>query len=191
MRQGVTRIPFVRNAIRPLVDRHDQWVLSKIGKHIPAGKQKILNFGCGLNTISDILVRDGHDVTPLDIQDESIGKVPVVVYDGNDIPEDIGNFDITLVSTVLHHIPEHRHASLLDMIAKRSKRIIVLEDICTPDTFWKASTKCMLDNVQFFNHPLVFSTHEMLCEQFSKYNIEHAESDGAFSVFVLSPSRGE
>ena len=82
VRHCVTRIPFVKGALRPLNNAHDEWVWSKIRKHIPSDKQKILNFGCGLNTLSSLLVKYGHDVTPLDIQDESIGDVPVVVYDG-------------------------------------------------------------------------------------------------------------
>ena len=89
---------------------------------------KILDIGSGLCTVCEILRIKGYQTTPLDVQDLSfVDGIKPILYDGDKIPFNENEFDISLISTVLHHIS---HPKKILREAKRvSKKIIVVEDI--------------------------------------------------------------
>jgi len=186
VRRFVLKHSKIRSFIREKVRIHDRWLMNKINDNLPKAPVRILNYGCGLNTLSDLLVKRGHTVVPIDISDMSIGKSRVITYDGKTIPEDLGNFDIGLICAVLHHIESEYINKIIEHLMTRCKKIIILEDVVLENTFLKTSLKCMIENVMFFNHPLQFKTHEQWIELFSKYGtLTSSNTDDRFSVYEL------
>lgn len=180
------RCEAVKCAVKPLIDKHDEWLLQHVGDKLSSQPERILNFGRGLNTFSDILSSMGHEVVPLDITDTSIANSPVVTYDGEVIPDELGNFDTGIVLTVLHHIPNAAHDNILRQLVKRCNRLIILEDVVTETTFVRTALKCMVDNALYFNHPLQFKRHRTWKEMFEKYGkVVKDSTDGQFSVFEI------
>ncbi|MFH1451515.1 MAG: class I SAM-dependent methyltransferase, partial [bacterium] len=114
---------------------------------------KILDIGSGTCNICEVLRKNGHDVTPLDIQNLSFtDSIRPILYDGIKIPFDDDKFDISLIITVLHHTAEPD--KILEEAARVSKQIIIIEDIYT-NVIHKYLTYFFdsLLNLEFVGHP--------------------------------------
>ncbi|MGH8710036.1 MAG: class I SAM-dependent methyltransferase [Burkholderiales bacterium] len=114
---------------------------------------KLLDVGCGPGSVCLLLKNLGHDVTPLDVQDLSFtDEIKPLIYDGKIMPFTDDTFDVALLLTVLHHMPD---PGAVFAEAKRvAKKIIVIEDIyCNRVQQYLTYFVDSLVNLEFFGHP--------------------------------------
>lgn len=113
----------------------------------------ILDVGTGVGNIAAQLIEKGYTVLPLDVENLSFtSDVVPKLFDGKAIPFNNKQFDVALVSTVLHHVKVPK--DILLEAARVAKKLIVIEDIYT-STPHKYLTYAMdsLMNLEFKNHP--------------------------------------
>lgn len=170
----------------------DNYIHKTFSKKYLKNNSKILIFGCGLNTYSEILKKEGHTVVSLDIVDQSISSTPVVLYNGSDIPSDIGLFDCVIISTVLHHINKSDHIHILESIKKITKSIIVIEDKIQDYDFSyiKTSINCAISNFSFINRYYNFETKDNWLKLFNRLTTNKIEyqTDGMYELYFIKLS---
>jgi len=127
-------------------------IVSRIHPYIKIG-DRILDIGCGTGNISELLMQEDFNVTPLDIQDISFcDGIHPVIYDGHIIPSNNAEYDVALLITVLHHTPDP--VSVLQEAKRVAKRIIIIEDIYVNWFHRQLTYFCdSLLNLDFFHHP--------------------------------------
>ena len=139
-----------------------------------------MNLGCGVNCYSDFLVDKGYKVLAVDIEDLSIAKTPVIVYDGKNLPT--CDYDICIMCTVLHHIPFKKQEKIFEMLSKCCKKLLIMED----DLHFSTPFVCARTNLQLFSHPFSFRKHKDWLKFFSNYcNILYEKTDGHQCVYLL------
>jgi 2-polyprenyl-3-methyl-5-hydroxy-6-metoxy-1,4-benzoquinol methylase len=117
-----------------------------LGSLTPA---KILDFGCGVGSLSDALAtqRPQDQIHGFDVSAESLNHVAPDLKNRGLFTSDLGelhrDYDLIVVSSVLHHItPERRQATINDLAARLScgGRILVIEhNPLNPLTRWVVS----------------------------------------------------
>jgi ubiquinone/menaquinone biosynthesis C-methylase UbiE len=147
--------------------------------------EKLLDVGSGICDITNLLLKKGYDVTPLDVQDFSyLPAIKPTLYDGHTMPFDDQTFDTALILTVLHHTP-HPEAVLRE--AQRvARRIIITEDIYT-STWHKYATFGMdsLLNLEFIGHPHSNKTDQQWRETFARLGLRITAEKSMRSFGVL------
>jgi len=122
-----------------------------IGKYLDK-KEKILDLGCGSCHLTKLLIKNGYNVTPIDVENLSAKDIQPIIYNGYDLPFKDNAFDLALILTVLHHAKNFK--TVIKEAKRVSKRIIVIEDIYRNNLqkfliyFFDS-----LFNLEFFNHP--------------------------------------
>jgi len=90
--------------------------------------ERVLDIGSGEGLLADALIRRKFDMTMVDVIDKAmLPHVAPVVYDGETLPWAGKVFDVALLITVLHHIPQPEQT--LREAMRVARRIIVMEDI--------------------------------------------------------------
>lgn len=107
--------------------------ISQLCKRFIKPRGNVLDLGSGTGYIAEEIKRDyGAKITCIDIVDYNQSSLPLLLYDGENLPFEENTFDIALLTFVLHH--SDNPLSLLEE-AKRVLRpqgaIIILEDIYT------------------------------------------------------------
>ena len=179
---------FFKKKLHELSKKRDKEIHENIKKYFVGENLKILNFGCGLNTYAELLSALGHSVISLDIVDQNISSLPVLLYDGENIPENLNDFDYTIISTVLHHIPINSQFDILKKLKNISKNIIVIEDytgegVCS---FIKTAAICALANFSFLDREYSFRSRDewlKLFEELKPKNIIHTFNK--FDFFLI------
>jgi SAM-dependent methyltransferase len=156
-------IKFLDPLIYPVSKFRDTHINKYIKKYLKPEWKTVLNFGCGLNTYSETLYELGYEVTAIDINDQGISEVvPVTLYSvTGDIPGN--NYDLIIISTVLHHIPYNKQFEILKKLKEKTKNIIILEDYVKDDniiSFFQTSLMCAVTNLSFFNREYCFRSPE-------------------------------
>lgn len=142
----------IREKIYEIGYHRAQKLLSPILNLLPKNS-RIIDIGAGTCIISEILIRNGHHVTPLDIKNLSFTQgLQPLIYNGKKIPFDDNSFDFAFLFTVLHHLSDQM--SLLKEAIRVSNRIVIVEDIYT-STLHKYMTFFFdsLMNLEFTGHP--------------------------------------
>jgi ubiquinone/menaquinone biosynthesis C-methylase UbiE len=95
---------------------------------------KIINIGCGTCLLDEYLAESGYNVSSIDIYDGALSeKIVPIVYDGEKIPSKSGEYDIALMLSILHHVPNQK--KLIKEAKRTAKRIIIQEDIVSGEIF--------------------------------------------------------
>ena len=140
-------------------NRFDPW--------IPSGSQ-VLDVGGGWGFYAGPLERRGHHLTVLDVVKPGFQKSPVVVYEGGRFPFADKSFDVSLLVTMLHHVPD---PSAVILEAGRVTRcfLIVVEDLYhhALGRFWTI-LRDRFYNFEFFGHPCQFRKKEDWVALFDK-----------------------
>lgn len=122
---------------------------------IPAGS-RILDLGGGWGFYSEPLRKRGHEHLVLDVVSPGYQKAPVVLYDGKKIPFPDQSFDVTLLVTMLHHVPDPQ--TLFAEVRRVTRgKVVVVEDLYrhAAGRFWTICRDRLL-NVEFAAHPHQF-----------------------------------
>lgn len=180
-RTTIIKAPIIKDIIYKLAQNRDEWIHHKITNMLPNPPATIMNLGCGLNTYGEYLEKLNYKVLAVDINDVSITKSKIIVYDGKNLPT--CNYDVCILSTVLHHIPMKNHDKIMKIIGKCCKRLIVIED---DNDYFFTTIHCMITNIQFYNHPMAFRNYNDWLIFFKKYcNILSSYTDKKQCVFHL------
>lgn len=123
-------------------------------------KSRVLDIGGGWGFYHEPLTRRGHHVTVLDVVKPGFQKAPVIVYDGQHIPFPDKSFDVSLLITVLHHIPDPETA-VREARRVTRRHVVVVEDLYTHSLgkCWTA-LRDKIYNFEFLGHPCNFKKKE-------------------------------
>jgi|GEM_PF-2039557 len=138
----------ISDSIKSKVNKPKQLYLLKTNKkwfnhyceYITHGK--ILHVGNGLGYASSLIKEKNPDIIPLDIsiQEDTINKDEVVLYDGEKIPYNDQSFDVVLCDYVIHHTPNPElFMQELRRVVKSGGLLIVIEQ-----TYENLFQKCKL-----------------------------------------------
>ena len=162
---------------------------------------KVLDIGGGWGFYAGPLERiRGCKVTVLDVVEPGFRKVPVVTYEGDKIPFPDRSFEVSLLVTVLHHMPDPEKV-LAE--ARRVTRgpVIVVEDLyhTSLGRFWTV-LRDTLFNLEFVGHPRNFRSREGWRRTFQAlgFKIDHEQKIYTWvlgirilnGIFVLSQADG-
>ncbi len=122
---------------------------------IPQGSL-ILDLGGGWGFYADPLKKRGHEHLVLDVVNPGYQKAPVVLYDGLKIPFPDQSFDVTILMTMLHHVPDPE-ALFREVRRVTRQKVVVVEDLYhhAVGRFWTICRDRFL-NVEFMAHPHQF-----------------------------------
>lgn len=126
--QFIKNSSFLRKLIYNLGMARAWEMFGKIESFLKTG-EKVLDVGAGIGVMTQVLVKKGYRVTPLDIKNLSfIDTVVPIIYDGKNFPFKDKQFDSCIILDTLHHTSDPR---LILEEAKRvvKDRIIVMENI--------------------------------------------------------------
>jgi ubiquinone/menaquinone biosynthesis C-methylase UbiE len=138
-------------------------------------KSRILDLGGGWGFYSEPLKKRGHETLVLDVVKPGYQKAPVVLYEGEKIPFADKSFDVTILVTMLHHVPDPEKL-VREVRRVTKKKVIVVEDLYHHGLgrFWTICRDRML-NMEFMEHPHQFRKHEEWLEFFGKQGFKLAE----------------
>lgn len=106
-------------------------IAARILPHLHAGEQ-VLDIGAGRALVADAIMNAGHPTAIVDVANLSLVEhLQPKLYDGNTLPYESDTFDVALLLTVLHHIPDPDNT--LREARRVARRIIVMEDIFRSD----------------------------------------------------------
>jgi ubiquinone/menaquinone biosynthesis C-methylase UbiE len=121
---------------------------------LPPGTS-VLDVGCGLGHIAEVLRERGHQVTTVDPRYRPLCGGEHLVASATDAPVADRSYDVVLIAFTLHHMPAEAHRQALREAARIARlRVVLLEDTFRTRaerrwTFWIDS----LLNAEWFGHP--------------------------------------
>ena len=138
------------------LDRRAEAMVSLIKGFIPSGS-RVLDIGGGWGFYVEPLRQARNcDVTVLDVVNPGFRKAPVVLYEGEKVPFPDRSFDISLLVTMLHHVP-HPEKVLLEAKRVTRRAVIVVEDLYrTLAGRWWTILRDRIYNLEFVGHPCQF-----------------------------------
>lgn len=107
-------------------------LLRGFARLFPSGATEVLDVGAGNGVPGSTVQRYFPDCTVRGVDvvarahPESL--VRVSVYDGSNLPFPDRSFDISLLSNVIHHVPEEARAGLLAEVLRVTRRTILVKD---------------------------------------------------------------
>jgi SAM-dependent methyltransferase len=122
---------------------------------IPMGS-RILDLGGGWGFYAGPLKMRGHEHLVLDVVNPGYQKAPVVLYDGSRIPFPDQSFDVTILITMLHHVPDPQ-ALFKEVRRVTRHKVVIVEDLYHHGVgrFWTICRDRLL-NMEFMTHPHQF-----------------------------------
>ncbi len=138
---------------------------------IPAGS-RILDLGGGWGFYAGPFKKRGHEHLVLDVVSPGYQKAPVVLYEGFKIPFPDQSFDVTILMTMLHHVPDPE-ALFKEVRRVTRQKVVVAEDLYhhAAGRFWTICRDRFL-NVEFMAHPHQFRTDGGWREFFNRAGFE-------------------
>lgn len=138
-----------------------------------APQSRILDIGGGWGFYGEPLEKRGHSHTVLEVIKPGYQKAPAVIYDPRQpFPFADKSFDVSLLMTVLHHIPDPESV-LREAIRVTREKIIITEDLYhhLPGRLWTI-LRDQIYNFEFFGHPCQFRKAEEWREVFKGLGLE-------------------
>jgi ubiquinone/menaquinone biosynthesis C-methylase UbiE len=150
------------------LDKRAEEFVGHFKDRIPLGA-RVLDIGGGWGFYVEPLERLRQcEVTVLDVVQPGFQKAPVVVYSGETMPFPDGFFDISLLVTMLHHVPDPE--KILREARRVTRRfVIVIEDLYrTSWGRWWTILRDQIYNFEFVGHPCQFKKKEEWFQCFQK-----------------------
>ncbi len=149
----------IRHFAHGTLEARAEKIVQFFENQIPQGS-RILDLGGGWGFYAGPLKKRGHEPLVLDVVHPGYQKAPVVLYEGDRIPFPDQSFDVTILVTMLHHVPDPE--ALFKEVRRVTKRkVVVVEDLYhhAVGRFWTICRDRIL-NVEFMGHPHQFRTDE-------------------------------
>ncbi len=145
----------VRHFAHGALEVRAEKIVQLFEKQIPRGS-RILDLGGGWGFYAEPLKKRGHEHLVLDVVNPGYQKGPVVLYDGFKIPFPDQSFDVTILVTMLHHVPDPQ-ALFKEVRRVTRQKVVVVEDLYrhAAGRFWTICRDRIL-NVEFMSHPHQF-----------------------------------
>lgn len=157
----------VRNVPNLGLPERAEYFVKAFEQQLPGGS-RVLDIGGGWGFYHEPLVKRGHQHIVLDVVKPGIQNAPVVVYDGKRIPFPDKSFDVSLLITVLHHIPDPEH-TLKEARRVTRGRIVVVEDLFHHRLGgWWTCLRDQLYNFEFLGHAGQFKKKKDWISLFAK-----------------------
>lgn len=180
----VRKIPLLRWVLLGLARSRVKEKIRAITPYLESG-DKVLDIGTGNGVIADTLLQNGYQVTPLDVANSSlVDSVAPEIYDGRRIPYPDGAYDVALLITVLHHIPQPEQ--VLAEASRVARRVVIIEEVYGSRfeqflTYWIDS----LFNLEFFGHPHSNKTDQGWKQAFRQLKLRLIAASSSRSLGVL------
>lgn len=145
----------VRHFAHGALEARAEKIVQLFEKQIPRGS-RILDLGGGWGFYAEPLKKRGHESLVLDVVNPGYQKAPVMLYDGVRIPFPDQSFDVTILMTMLHHVPDPQ--ALFKEVQRVTRyKVVVVEDLYhhAAGRFWTLCRDRFL-NVEFLEHPHQF-----------------------------------
>ena len=141
------------------LEKRAEFFAGRFEAFLPPASQ-VLDIGGGWGFYSEPLKRRGHHLTVLDVVKPGLQKSPVVVYDGGRFPFADKSFEVSLLVTMLHHVPDPS-AVIREAGRVTRKFLVVVEDLYHHafGRFWTV-LRDRFFNFEFFGHPCQFRKKE-------------------------------
>ncbi len=139
---------------------------------------RILDFGCGSGIIAKAFQQHfNSEVVGVDIKDDRTTDIPFKLIKNNKIDFNDLNFDVILISYVLHHTKDPE--AILKEIKRIGKRIIVYEDL--PEGFF-SKIVCFFHEISY---KLLFQPEEQsLAIKYHHYPSQSEDIDLAYILHM-------
>ncbi|MBI3306536.1 MAG: class I SAM-dependent methyltransferase [Candidatus Omnitrophica bacterium] len=141
------------------LDKRAEFLVQVFENYLPQRSQ-ILDVGGGWGFYADPLTKRGHQVTVLDVVKPAFQKAPLVLYGGERFPFPDKSFDVSMLITVLHHVPfPEKIIAEVKRVTRRS--VVLVEDLYHHALGrWWTVLRDQLYNFEFFGHPCNFKKRE-------------------------------
>ena len=172
-------LKFLKSNCRKILYNLGRYRAKKVLRNIEPYLKKdysILDFGSGSCNILEILRRKNYNVIGIDINNLSlVPDISPVIYCGSKLPFKENQFDLVLIISILHHIPNPDQ--VLQGLKNVSKKILIVEDIYLNEfhKYLSFFTDSIL-NQKFVNHPHSNKTDKEWKRLFIKLNLELEKS---------------
>jgi ubiquinone/menaquinone biosynthesis C-methylase UbiE len=145
----------VRHFAHTALEARAEKIVKLFENQVPPGS-RVLDLGGGWGFYAAPLKKRGHEPLVLDVLTPGYQKAPVMLYDGLRIPFPDQSFDVTILVTMLHHVPDPE-ALLKEVQRVTRHRVVVVEDLYhhALGRFWTICRDRIL-NVEFTAHPHQF-----------------------------------
>jgi ubiquinone/menaquinone biosynthesis C-methylase UbiE len=121
----------VSNVINSLGRSRAQDILARFRPWLPS-RARILDIGAGTAHVTEAVRSAGYEPVAFDLTDLRFVPEPLVLGNGVQLPFLDATFDISLLSTVMHHAPAKAHEAMLTeavRVLRSGGRLLILEDI--------------------------------------------------------------
>lgn len=155
-------------------------------EHLLPKQGKIVDVGCGVGHISEILINKNYNVIPLDVDNKSFSPTVIpTIYDGATFPFHDNSCDTVLLITVLHHTKSPE--TIIKEAARVAKNIIIIEDIYTnPIEKYTTYFFDSLFNLEFKGHPHTNKTDKEWKKLFNELELRLTETQYKRSYGVFN-----
>ncbi len=147
--------------------------------------QTLLEIGSGPGSVLAEFRAAGYSIDGLDVTNSSYeATLEALLYDGETMPFDDGEYGTALLLTVLHHTPDPD--AILKEAARVARRVIVIEDVF--ESAWQRKYTKVADsitNLEFFGHPHTNRSDAGWRETFDRLglSLKHAQVHRLAAVF--------
>jgi ubiquinone/menaquinone biosynthesis C-methylase UbiE len=117
----------VRHFAHGALEARAEAIVRLFENQLPRGS-RILDLGGGWGFYAEPLKKRGHEHLVLDVVNPGYQKAPVVLYDGSKIPFPDQSFDVTILVTMLHHMPDPQ-ALFKEVRRVTRQKVVVVEDL--------------------------------------------------------------
>ena len=127
--------------LQRILKRRGRWKAGVVSEVLD-GTESILDLGAGEGYVGDALADKGHSVQLADVVDRNRTDLELAVYDGETLPFDDDEFDVVVLSYVLHHADDPDR--VLEEALRVGRRGIILETVYERE--WDRRLTTVLDN---------------------------------------------